>query len=604
MEEKAEISSPGRIMAWLFLLPALVIFTALVWLPFLKTIHLSFIDWDILTPAKWIGLENFIKLLGLHQEGGQVVANDPLFWKYVGNTLFMGLGTSLPFFLLPLLIAFLVRNADRKKQIAFGLLYMIPVAFLISPMSFYMIWRWLFNPDFGLINVFLAKFGIDGPDWLSSTAWAKPARILMSTVQISPAWIALGLVLYLAAWRGKSFRTAVVFMLILVVISSLGGFGPSYIMTGGGPAGATTTIMYYTYNNCYQWFKLGYASAILVPIILFLFLLGIVIWRITEKRKLKIVLLEREKEKESSQPWPYLFLIPLTFIIILLAIIPLIWAFGTSVKAPGEIFTYPPRFFPEVFHWENFAKAWQAVPYGRFYFNTIFKTVCISISQVLIALLAAYSLSVLKVPGRRALFFLFATTMLLSPGTHLRLLVFAWIKKMPEFLNWIFHTTFWSTPLYIGRFLVGPPVGIDSYFALIVPCLAWGLGIFLFKLFFDGLEPALSEARKMEASEWNIFWNIALPKSRPIIALTLVISSFFAWSEFLWPLVVTKSMEMKTLTVGIASFQGLYTTDWPLLMAGSLIAMVPPMIVLLFSLWLLQIFVFPRLTIVGDEDKE
>jgi multiple sugar transport system permease protein len=167
------------------------------------------------------------------------------------------------------------------------------------------LWRWIYNPDFGLINGFMGKVGITGPNWLSDTFWAKPAIMIMSL------WKGAGysMLLYLAGLQGIAedyyeasridgaskwqefwyitfplLAPVHFFLLIMGAIHGFQIFGEAYVMTGGGPAGSTTTIAYYIYNNAFQWFKMGYASAIAWVLFLMAFTVTMFQWKFIGKR--------------------------------------------------------------------------------------------------------------------------------------------------------------------------------------------------------------------------------------------------------------------------------------------------------------------------------
>ncbi len=255
---------------YLFLLPNFVGFLVFTSLPVLVSLLLAFVDWDILTPAKWVGIDNFVKLM-----------KDHLFWKYVGNTMFLMMG--IPIGMFASLLLAMVMNRKLRGIVFFRTVYFLPS--ICAGVALCMLWRWIYNPDFGLLNNFLLKLHIDGPEWLSSTVWAKPALMIMGL------WTAVGgynMILYLAGLQGvdpQLYEAAEIdgasgwqkfwnvtwpmltpttfFIFVMSVIGGFqGGFESAYIMTGGGPAGATTTISYYIYNNAYQWFKMGYAASI------------------------------------------------------------------------------------------------------------------------------------------------------------------------------------------------------------------------------------------------------------------------------------------------------------------------------------------------------
>ncbi|MCK4249140.1 MAG: sugar ABC transporter permease [Candidatus Omnitrophica bacterium] len=289
---------------YFFILPNLTGFLAFTSLPVLASLVLSFCHWDILTPAKFAGIDNFVKLIGFHSEAGKWIANDPLFWKYTWNTIFIM--AAIPIGMFGSLMLAMIMNQKLKGMVFFRTIFFLPS--ICAGVAICLLWRWIYNPDFGLINSFIAKVGdvthlpLRGPDWLSSTTWAKPALMIMGL------WAAIGgrnMILYLAALNGipKTLYEAaeidgangwhkfwaITFPLIspttffISIMSVIGGFQAgfmqAYIMTGGGPAGATTTINYYIYNNAYQWFKMGYASSI--AWVLFIIILGVTMinWR-------------------------------------------------------------------------------------------------------------------------------------------------------------------------------------------------------------------------------------------------------------------------------------------------------------------------------------
>ena len=574
-EENVSLKRPSSSLGILLILPGLIAFTLIIWLPLFGTLGLSFFDWDIQTPPRHVGLGNFTTLL-----------NDVLFWKSIGNTIFLTIGNMIPIFVIPLLISLLALKASRKARERFTTVYFIPIALAIFPIGIFIIWRWMYNPDFGLVNFALAKFGLKGLQWLSSTTWAKPASILLFLCQFMPLWIGAALIVYGAYQRGMkskdnraiTFRTVTLLFLIIAFLASSGWFGGSYVMTGGGPAGSTTTVLYYIYSNTYQWFKLGYAAVVSFFPIIFSLILGIIVWRITEKQSLRIGLLDNDEKREEQRGTGKLniILILIGLITIVPAVVPFLWAFSTAIKQPGDVFVYPPKFIPEVFRWDNFSKAWSAVPMGRFYINSIIKTCGTLIFQIPIAFLAAYSISILKVPGRKVIFFLITATMLL-PITLIRMPIFVVIRQLNL---------------------------IDSHIALIIPYIAWGFAVFIFKLSFDGLSVKVSEAREKGMAEGEIFKKLVLPSSWPIILGVSVLSAYHNWGGFKWPLVVVNKMSAKTLPIGLASFQGLHTTDWTLLNAGAILAAIPGAIVFLAILLLLKRPLFNRLVITRSNGEQ
>lgn len=288
----------NRRTAWWFLLPnfgGFCLFTA--W-PVVAAFLLSFSSWDLLSPPTWVGLDNYVELLGFHREAGAWQANDPEFWKYFGNTLFFMLG--LPINMAGALGLALILNQKLRGVYFYRLVFFFPS--ILAGAAIFYLWRWMYNPDYGLVNAALAAVGIEGPNWLSSVAWAKPALMLMAF------WLAVGgstMMLYLAAlqqvpvelheaahidganaWQRFWVVTWPAIMPVTFFIFTMGviyglqsGFDAAYIMTGGGPNGATTTIGYYIYTKAYVRLEMGYASAVAWMLFLLVLSVTLVNWR-------------------------------------------------------------------------------------------------------------------------------------------------------------------------------------------------------------------------------------------------------------------------------------------------------------------------------------
>jgi multiple sugar transport system permease protein len=264
-------------------------------------------------------------------------------------------------------------------------------------------------------------------------------------------------------------------------------------------------------------------------------------------------------------------------------IFPFLWMVSTSLKDPGDVFTYPPKWLPDPVRFDNYPKAWQAIPFPRGYINSIFIAVLVTLGQVFTSALAGYAFARLSFPGRDKLFLGYLATMMI-PGAVTMIPVFILFRIMPEILNKITASTLWNSDLYIGNFFVGKPVGIDSYFALIAPAMFTAYGTFMLRQFFMSIPRDLEDAAKIDGcSLFGIFWRIILPLSKPALATLFTFTFMGSWNNFMWPLIVTNSMELKTLPIMLASFQGLYATDWTLLMAGSIIVLLPVVIVFIFN---------------------
>jgi len=297
------------LVAYLFLTPNLLGFLIFTSIPVIVSLGFSFFNarlapWPQVLSGEFVGLGNFIKLLGFHMQDGAPVANDPKFWQFTGNTLFLMM--VIPFQIFGSLILALFMNRKMKGIVAFRTIYFLPT--IANGVAIYLLWQWVYNPNFGLLNSMITKFGeilnlqLVGPNWLSSEAWAKPSLMLMGL------WIVIGghnAILYLAALQNipKDFYDAAsidganpwqkfwyitwpmispttFFITIMAVIFGFqSGFMQAYIMTRGGPNGATTTLEYYIFKNLYEWHHVGYAATIAWFLFVVVFLVTLFNWR-------------------------------------------------------------------------------------------------------------------------------------------------------------------------------------------------------------------------------------------------------------------------------------------------------------------------------------
>ncbi|MFA5858645.1 MAG: carbohydrate ABC transporter permease [Elusimicrobiota bacterium] len=237
-------------------------------------------------------------------------------------------------------------------------------------------------------------------------------------------------------------------------------------------------------------------------------------------------------------------------------VIPFVWMFSTSLKDAGAVFTFPPQWIPNPVVFRNYVDAWNSVPFGRFYLNSIIVAVSVTAGQLFTASLAAYAFARLQFPGRDKLFLAYLATMMI-PGQ---------VTMIPVFI--LLRTLGW----------------IDTYQGLILPHIFTTYGTFMLRQFFLTIPKELEEAATIDGcGPFRIYWQIILPLCKPALATLGTFIFLGSWNDFMWPLIVTNSMEMKTLTVGLASFQGLYNTEWTLLMAASMIVLAPVLIVYIFN---------------------
>ncbi|MDY7009996.1 MAG: carbohydrate ABC transporter permease, partial [Planctomycetota bacterium] len=220
-------------------------------------------------------------------------------------------------------------------------------------------------------------------------------------------------------------------------------------------------------------------------------------------------------------------------------IFPFVWMIRTAFIGSEDVFVSSgktgilrwlvPESFPQ---FDNFGKAVEAVPFGRAYINTIIIAACVTFGQVFTSSLAAFAFARLKFPGRDKLFLAYLTTMMI-PGSVTMIPVFILTSKMPLLfdgaLSWLAGTdvNVFSQSYYMYRSVyVGRPVGLDSYFTLIVPGMFTAYGTFMLRQFFMSIERDYEEAARIDgASTWGIYWRIMMPLSKPALA-TLGIFTF------------------------------------------------------------------------------
>ena len=239
---------------------------------------------------------------------------------------------------------------------------------------------------------------------------------------------------------------------------------------------------------------------------------------------------------------------------------PFLWMITTSLKTLGDVFSYQKPWWydwvPTSFVWQNYVKAWKVVPFARFYVNSIFVCALTTFGQVASSALSAYAFARLRFPGRDKMFFAYLATMMV-PGVVTMIPVFILLQQ----IGWI-----------------------DTYKAVILPPMFTAYGTFMLRQFFLTLPKDLEDAAKIDGCSYlGIFWKILLPLSKPALATLTVFTFMGNWMSFMWPLIVLNSHEKFTLPVGLAYFQSLHSTDWTMLMAGSLMMILPILLLFIFN---------------------
>jgi multiple sugar transport system permease protein len=240
----------------------------------------------------------------------------------------------------------------------------------------------------------------------------------------------------------------------------------------------------------------------------------------------------------------------------LATVAPFIWMVLTSFKNLGEILVYPPKWLPKKFQIENYLNAFRAAPFARYYLNSVFVAVAVTLGQLVACSMAAFAFARLKFWGRDVLFLISLGTMMI-PGQ---------VTMIPSFM--VLHWLGW----------------IDSYKALIVPGLASAFGTFLLRQFFLTIPRELEDAAYIDGcSRAGVLWRIILPLSKPALATLAIFTFMGVFNDFLWALIVANSEEMRTVQLGLAIFRDRYATEWDKLMAGSVTATMPILLIFFFA---------------------
>jgi len=240
---------------------------------------------------------------------------------------------------------------------------------------------------------------------------------------------------------------------------------------------------------------------------------------------------------------------------VLIVIFPLLWMLAAALKTNGEIIDPNAPLIPTHLQWSNISTAWTTAPFGRFFINTAIFSIATTAGQILTGILAGYAFAMFDFPFKRILFYLVLSGLMIP----FPVVIVPVVQLLGDF-GWI-----------------------NTYQGLIVPNLASALGAFLFRQFFLSAPLELGEAARIDgASEWRIFWQIYRPLAQPMTAAFTIIAFLQNWNNFLFPLVVTNSEKLMMISQGLTIFNGqISKVSYNLLMAGSLIAVVPVLVVAL-----------------------
>ncbi|WP_197680014.1 carbohydrate ABC transporter permease [Microlunatus soli] len=235
-------------------------------------------------------------------------------------------------------------------------------------------------------------------------------------------------------------------------------------------------------------------------------------------------------------------------------IVPLLWTFVTSLSTRSDVYRFPPKLSPS-WEWSNYARAWQAAPWLRYFGNTVLIAGCVVALVLATSLLAGFAFAVMRFRGRTVLFMIVMAVMMVP-----------------------------QTVLLIPNFIIAQRLGLyDTYLIQILPWGASVFGIFLLRQFFVTLPRELFEAAELEgAGAFRILISIAGPLAKPSLVLVGLNAFMGSWNAFVWPYLMTKSESIRPIEVGLQTFYGAEGTDWTGLSAAITFTTVPVIILFLF----------------------
>jgi multiple sugar transport system permease protein len=264
-------------------------------------------------------------------------------------------------------------------------------------------------------------------------------------------------------------------------------------------------------------------------------------------------------QRSGSRWWIYLLLT----LGILLMVGPFLWMLLGSLKPQPEFLVSPPTFLPKAPTTDNYDRLFSQLDFPRFFFNSSLVALVVTAGNVLFCPMLGYALAKLQWRGKRVIMGLVLATLMVPAGITL-----------------------------IPNFVLMRNLGlVNTYPGLILPFLVGPFGVFLTRQFMYGIPDELIEAARIDgANEWRIFWQVVLPITVPVLATLGILTFLGSWNSFLYPLVMAQEPNMYTLPVALATFAtGQYQADHGMLMAGSVVLVVPVLIIfILFQRWITE----------------
>ncbi len=609
--------------AWLFSAPALILIFTFLILPFIMAFVFSFTNQRFIPnpnlPTKFVAFRNYVRLF-----------EDPVFLEALGNNAYFSIVVVPVQTCLALFLAVLV-NQKLKGVIIFRALYFMPV--VVSMVVVSIIWTFIYNPTAGPINAFIQWIsgGKLGPyTFIRSKTLALPAIMVLSVWQS----VGMQMVIFLAglqdipqylydaaevdgASRWQRFRhvtlpglrNTTIFIVMALSILSFRLFTQVRVMTDGGPANATMTLVLYSVKQGWERLKIGYGSAISVVFFGIVLILSLIqrylmhseevqkksafaAWRRrirTRLAKTPLVAFPREMlesigdgvswccesfeqalkrsmtyttQKKVMAGISYLIMIGFAFFFLTPLLFMIMSAIKTDEFQVVKDMSTLRAFIPiGELGLQNFRDVYALVDFNRLVLNTAIIVTISVFGGLVVNSLIAYALARLRFRGRGLILGLLIS-LIIIPFEAVAVPLLLEVNTFP----WFGGETGW----------------LDTYRVQILPFMANALMIFLFYQFFLGFPKDLEEAAIVDGANFlQIFYKLVLPLSKPIFATVTIMTFIHRWNDFLWPLMVTRGIKVRPLMVGYQQFFGRDTMNWGDIMAFGAMATVPVLIVFL-----------------------
>jgi len=243
-------------------------------------------------------------------------------------------------------------------------------------------------------------------------------------------------------------------------------------------------------------------------------------------------------------------------VVALLVMVPFLWMISSSLKSNNAVFTVPTQWIPEDFRWSNYTDIWSRIPLTTYLGNSLFLAVTITFLQVFTGSFAAYGFSKIRFPGRDGLFVAYIATIAVP-----------WQAYM------------------IPQYIMMQKAGLTNTHLSLILLQAFGaFGVFLMRQYYQSVPDELVEAARIDGlSEWGIYRRIMLPLSVPAIASLALLTFVATWNDYMGPFIYLTDNDLWTIQLGLRSFIGQYDAEYAMIMTGSVMSVLPILVVVLFG---------------------